>query len=393
MTPRLTILHVGKYYPPAPGGMEKVVQLLCESERAGGWLDSRVLVSNTAPSTVRESLHGVPVTRVAAFGAIGSVGLCPGFPWAVGRTRRDLTVIHEPNPVALVSDWLARQHGPLVVWFHSEVLRPQWKYRLLYRPFLRRVLARAARIVVSSPHLAKYAAELQPFADKCVVIPFGIDRARLELTPEIARRAPELRSAGGGPRLLFIGRLVPYKGVDVLLRAMADVDATAWVIGDGPLRQALESDAARLGVADRVRFLGQLPDAEVVAHLHACDVFVLPSVTHAETFGMVQLEAMTCGKPVVSTNVRSGVPWVNRHEETGIVVEPGDAEGLAAALRRLLNDAALRERMGAAGRARVLGDFTLEAMAASTAALYRDVVSAGRSAAWQGSAAPAERDR
>ena len=393
MSAPLAILHVGKYYPPAPGGMEKVVQLLCESERAGGRLDSSVLVSNTAARTVRESLHGVPVTRVAAFGAIGSVGLCPGFPWAVGRTPRDLTVIHEPNPVALVSDWLARQQGPLVVWFHSEVLRPRWKYRLLYRPFLRRVLARASRIVVSSPHLATYAAELQPFADKCVVIPFGIDRERLEVTPEIARRVAELQSAGGGRRLLFIGRLVPYKGVEVLLRAMADVDATAWLIGDGPLRQPLESEAARLGVADRVQFLGPLSDAEVVAHLHACDVFVLPSVTHAETFGMVQLEAMTCGKPVVSTNLRSGVPWVNRHEETGLVVEPGDADGLAAALKRLLNDAALRERMGVAGRARVIADFTLQAMATSTAALYREVVSASRSAAWQGSAAPAERDR
>ena len=153
------------------------------------------------------------------------------------------------------------------------------------------------------------------------------------LTPAIARAGRGVaRRIGTGPRVLFIGRLVPYKGVDVLLRAMARVDATAWVVGDGPLRQALEGEAAGLGLADRVRFLGSLPDAEVVAHLHACDVFVLPSVTHAETFGMVQLEAMTCGKPVVSTNLRSGVPWVNRHEETGLVVEPGDAEGLADAL-------------------------------------------------------------
>lgn len=393
MSAPLTILHVGKFYPPAPGGMEKVVQLLCESERALAHLDSRVLVANTAPRTVHESLHGVPVTRVAAFGAIGSVGICPGFPLAVGRTARDLTVIHEPNPVALVSDWLTRQRGPLVVWFHSEVLRPQWKYRLMYRPFLRRVLKRAARIVVSSPNLAEYAAELQPFRDKCIVIPFGIDRSRLDATPDIARRAAELRASVPGPRLLFIGRLVPYKGVDVLLRAMTRVDGTAWLVGDGPLRQSLEAEAARLNVTERVHFRGPLPDAEVVAHLHACDVFALPSVTHAETFGMVQLEAMTCGKPVVSTNVSSGVPWVNRHEETGIVVEPGDADGLADALNRLLRDATLRERMGTAGRARVVRDFTLEAMASSTAALYREVVSLAPAQLWRRSVAGAQGDR
>lgn len=385
MSAPIRVLHVGKFYPPAPGGMEKVVQLLCESERAHAGIESRVLVANSAPRTVRETVGGVPVTRVAALGAIGSVGVCPTFPLAVAREVRDLTVIHEPNPVALVADWLTRQRGPLVVWFHSEVLRPRWKYRLIYRPFLRRVLARAARVIVSSPDLAEHAAELQPFRGKCVVVPFGIDRARLEATPAVVARAEALRAAEPGPRLLFVGRLVPYKGVDVLLRAMTQVDATAWIIGDGPLRTSLEADAVRLGVGGRVRFLGPLPDADVVAHLHACDALVLPSVTHAETFGMVQLEAMTCGKPVVSTRVRSGVPWVNRDGETGLIVEPGDADALAGALNRLVHDAGLRMRMGQAGRARVEREFTLAAMAAGTFAVYRAVLSA--------SAAPAAGER
>lgn len=393
MSGSLRVLHVGKFYPPAPGGMEKVVQLLCESERHHEALDSRVLVANTTPRSVQEVVHGVPVSRVGALGSIGSVGVCPAFPIALARSDRDLTVVHEPNPVALVSDWLSRQRGPLVVWFHSEVLRPQWKYRLMYRPFLRRVLARAARIVVSSPNLADHAAELQAFRDKCVVIPFGIDRDRLARTPAVDRRAAELRDLAPGPRILFVGRLVPYKGVDVLLRAMTAVDATALIVGDGPLRARLETEATRLGVGHKVRFLGPVADDEVVAHLHACDVFALPSVTHAETFGVVQLEAMTCGKPVVSTNVRSGVPWVNRHGETGLVVEPGNAGGLAAALNQLLENPARREQMGAAGAARVLSEFTLETMAARTAGLYREVLSATGVPAWSQSAARAATDR
>jgi len=284
-----------------------------------------------------------------------------------------LTVLHEPNPLALLSDWLGAQHGPLVVWFHSEVIRPQWKYRLLYRPFLRRVLRRASRIVVSSPNLAEHAAELRDFRDKCVVIPFGIDTARLQRTPAVARIADGIAERFPGPRILFVGRLVPYKGVDVLLRAMRDVNATALIVGDGPLRQRLQEQASAAGISSRVNFLGQLDDEDVIAHLHACDLFVLPSVTRAETFGVVQLEAMACGKPVVSTNLPTGVPWVNRHEHSGLVVPPGDDGALASALNRLLNDPALRQRMGDAARQRVADEFTAGRMTALTSSLYRDV--------------------
>ena len=370
--PALRVLHVGKFYPPAPGGMEKMVQLLCEGERPG--VDSQVLVANTSARTVREAWRGVPVTRIASFGSIGSVGICPGFPFALAAAARDVTVLHEPNPVALVSDCVTFSHGPLVVWFHSEVVRPQWKYELLYRPFLRRVLSRASRIVVSSPRLAEYARELSDFRHKCVVIPFGLDTSHLAETPAIADRAAAIAREFPGPRVLFVGRLVPYKGVDVLIEAMASVQATCLIVGDGPLRGSLESHAASRGVSSRVRFLGGVSDADLAAHLHACDLFVLPSVTRQETFGVVQLEAMACGRPVVSTDLETGVPWVNQHETTGLVVRPGDAAALAAALTRLAGDPALRERFGAAGRARVASQFTVEAMTRATTALYEEVV-------------------
>ena len=368
----LRVLHVGKFYPPAPGGMEKMVQSLCEGERPG--VDSQVLVANTSAHTVREAWRGVPVTRVASFGSIGSVGICPGFPFALAGAPRDVTVLHEPNPVALVSDCVTLSRGPLVVWFHSEVVRPQWKYELMYRPFLRRVLSRASRIVVSSPRLAEHARELTDFRHKCVVIPFGLDTSHLAETPAIAARAAGIAREYPGPRALFVGRLVPYKGVDVLIDAMAGVQATCLIVGDGPLRASLESHAASRGVSSRVRFLGGVSDADLAAHLHACDLFVLPSVTRQETFGVVQLEAMACGRPVVSTDLETGVPWVNQHESTGLVVRPGDAAALAAALTRLSGDPALRERFGAAGRARVASHFTVEAMTRATTALYQGIV-------------------
>jgi rhamnosyl/mannosyltransferase len=369
----MRVLHVGKFYPPAPGGMERVVQLLCENERPE--VDSVVLAANTSPHTVREVWHGVPVTRVASVASIGSVGICPTFPAVLARTPRDITVIHEPNPVALVSDWITLGSGPLVVWFHSEVVRARWKYNTLYRPFLRRALTRAHRIVVSSPRLADHARELADFRSKCVVIPFGIDVERLEATPAVTARAAQIVAEHPGPRLLFIGRLVPYKGVDVLIDAIASVPgATALILGDGPLRGELAARAAASGVAGRVRFLGALPDAEVVAHLHACDVFVLPSVSRQETFGVAQLEAMACGRPVVSTDLETGVPWVNQHEVTGLVVPPGNSERLSDALGRLLSDEAFRHRLGAAARERVQREFTTERMAQRTVSLYRDVL-------------------
>jgi rhamnosyl/mannosyltransferase len=369
----VSVLHVGKFYPPAPGGMERIVELLCEATSPQG-IESRVLVANTSARTARELKHGVHVTRAGSLAQIGSVGVCPTFPLELARAARDVTVIHEPNPLALVSDWVAAQHGPLIVWFHSEVMRPRWKYRLLYRPFLRRVLERADRIVVSSPRLADFSAELRDFRGKCVVIPFGITTDRLRLTTAVHQRAEAVRRSFPGPLVLFVGRLVRYKGIDVLVRAMKSVNATALIVGAGPLDADLRREAERSGLKDRVKFLGALSDDDVVAHLQGCDVFALPSVSSAETFGVAQLEAMACGKPVVSTDLRTGVPWVNRHGETGLIVPPGDAEALALALSTLLADGGLRQRLGEAARRRVEADFTVDAMRTKAAALYGEVL-------------------
>ena len=387
------VLHVGKYYPPAPGGMERVVQLLCEGEQP--LISSQVLAANTSSQTVHETVHGVPVTRVASIASIGSVGVCPTFPFRLARAARDLTIIHEPNPLALASDCIARQRGPLVVWFHSEVLRPRWKYRLLYRPLLRRVLDRAARIVVSSPNLAASAQELVEHQSKCVVIPFGIEPRRFAPTPEVEARAASLRDRHGPrPIVLFVGRLVPYKGVNVLLDAVRELDVTTVIVGSGPLRRALQTQASG---DSRVIFAGDVDDETLVAWYRACDIFVLPSVTRAEAFGMVQLEAMAAARPVVSTRLESGVPWVNRDRETGFVVEPGDATAMRDAIALLVRDTRLRTAMGMAGAARVAAEFTVTRMADRTVALYQRVldeaaVAGGRLAAMTGptSAVPAK---
>jgi rhamnosyl/mannosyltransferase len=281
-------------------------------------------------------------------------------------------VIHEPNPIALVSYTLCRPAAPTIVWFHSEVVRPAWRFKLFYEPFLQFTLGRAARIVVSSPALAENARTLRPYRGKCVVIPFGFDPARFQ--PATSDPPAGTRPVSP-PTVLFVGRLVEYKGVDVLLRALAGMEKVrAVLVGDGPRRASLEELAADLGLAERVTFEGEVSD-ERMAELYArCDLFVLPSVTRAEAFGLVQLEAMAAGKAVVSTAVPTGVPWVNQHERTGLIVPPGDVPALRRAIDRLLADPELRSRMGREGRARVARDFTPARMIQQMLALYREVL-------------------
>jgi rhamnosyl/mannosyltransferase len=368
----ISVVHIAKFYPPVPGGMERVVESLCAATR--GRVTSQVIAFNAGRHTVREVIDGVAVTRVGVIATAGSVPVAPSLALELRRARADVMVVHEPNPWALTSLLLSRVRMPMLIWFHSEVVRPRLQYALFYDPVASPVYARARRIAVSSPALAEHAAALSPYRDRIAVIPFGIDPAAWQATPAIAARADAIRrEAGGRPLVLFAGRMVPYKGLEVLLDALAPLDVAAILAGDGPARASARAVAQRLGLTDRVRLAGEIPHEELVASYHACDLFVLPSITAAEAFGYVQLEAMACGKPVVSTRVRSGVPWVNRDGETGLTVEPADAGALRRAIQTLAANPELRARMGEAGRARVAEEFTIGRMADRTVAVYEEV--------------------
>jgi rhamnosyl/mannosyltransferase len=368
----LRVVHVGKFYPPARGGMEQVIQVLAEGERAS--VDTRVLVANSGHRTIHEQVNGIPVTRAATARQVGSVSVCPTLPWWMRRIDTDLMVVHEPNPAAIVAHAIARPAAPLVFWVHAEVVRPAWRYNTFYRPFLRRMLARADRIVVTSPPMIDVAAELQPFRDKCVAIPLAVDPDQHRVTPALEPRIAAWRQGDGAPLVAFVGRLVPYKGIDVMLHALSRVDGVrAVIVGDGPLKPSLETLSRQLGLDQRVTFAGNVGPDELTAVYNACDLLVLPSVTRAEAFGVVQLEAMSCGKPVICTDLPSGVPWVNQHGVTGLVVPPREPEPLADAIRTLAGDVDARRRMGAAARARVVDQFSIERMVRQTTSLYHEV--------------------
>jgi rhamnosyl/mannosyltransferase len=353
----LKVLHVGKFYPPVPGGIERVVQSLCTV--AKGRLESSVLAFNTASSTVHEVVDGVPVTRVGTWGSAGSVSIAPAFARHLQHAQADLMILHEPNPWALLSFALVRPRLPLAIWFHSDVVRPKLQYDLFYAPLARPAYRQAHRFLVSSPPLADQAAALQPYRDRVTVIPFGIDAEKWQPTPAIHRRAAEIRQQAGRPLVVFAGRHVPYKGIPVLIEAAAPLDVSIVILGDGPMRQEWTTLAGQQQGPARFVFPGEVDDDELRAYLVAARMLVLPSVTKAETFGFVQLEAMACGTPVISTSVPTGVPWVN---QTGLVVPPGESVPLRDAIARLAADPALARGLGTAGQRRASSEFSLQLM-------------------------------
>ena len=259
----LRILHLGKYYAPDRGGIETVVETLCRGERPAA--DTQALVLNKANRTIDETLNDVPVRRVASVATLGSVSLAPMLPLWLARADADVIVLHEPNPMALLAYAIARPRTPLIIWFHCEVVRPKLQYKLFYEPLLEFALRRAVRIVVASPPMVNLPA-LSRYQHKCAVIPFGLDRSRYRLSGVTASRVQAIRANVSPPVVLFVGRLVPYKGVDVLLKAVTGLDALTVIVGDGPCRMSLTASAIDSGLGDRVRFMGDVSDDDLLSY-------------------------------------------------------------------------------------------------------------------------------
>jgi glycosyltransferase involved in cell wall biosynthesis len=341
----MKVVHAAKFYPPALGGMETFVQYLCEGT-AGEW-DVCAVVANQSRLTVEERCGRVRVVRSGSLGTVASVPMCPSLPFHLWRETADCIVLHEPNPVAASALFLRTPARRLIVWHISDLVRPWWA-PYTYGVVQRALYRRADCVVVPSPVAAR--SPLVRLARRVEVIPLGIDLEHYR-APDPAR-VEHICALAPGPRILFVGRFVYYKGIDVLVDAMTRCPGTLMLVGGGPLEGELRTQVATLGLQERVRFIGRVSDEDLPAYYHASDVFVLPSVAVTEAYGLVQIEAMAAGVPVVSTNLPTGVPWVNQDGVTGLIVPPRDAGALAHALCRLLEDAELRRTLGANGRQR-----------------------------------------
>jgi len=177
------------------------------------------------------------------------------------------------------------------------------------------------------------------------------------------------------PTILFTGRLRYYKGIDTLITALGNLPGVHLnIVGEGPMREVWATQAAEMGLSERVHFLGEVDDAELPDVYRQADLFILPCNARAEAFGSVLLEAMASGLACITTEVGSGTSWVVQDGVTGLVVPPRDPQALAQAIRSLLDDPERRAAMGRAGRARVEAEFTLAQMIARVQAVYEEVL-------------------
>lgn len=383
----IRVLHLGKFFPPHPGGIERFVADLAAAQAAQG-MAVRVL-AHAEPGTWRSRCFRageVEIDLAACHGQFVYAPLSPAFPRLLARAIRefapDVVHIHMPNTSAF---WAllsrAARHLPWVVHWHADIpldtrrraLRMAYR---LYRPWEQALLRRARVVIATSQAYADSSAALAPWRDKVHAIALGL--------PDwpASGSANSTHWPAPGLRLLGVGRQSYYKGFDVLLRALAQApEASLVLVGAGECAGSLHALAAELGLGSRVRFAGNIDDAALAAAYAQADAFCLPSTDRAESFGIVLLEAMRAGLPVIASDIPgSGVGFVvGKKESTGLLVPPNDPAALVAAIRRLAADTDLRGRLGAAGRQRFLREFTLDRVTPQVTDVYRQTLARGTS--------------
>lgn len=360
----MKILHIYKDYSPVLGGIENHIRTLAELQAGVGHKVS-VLVTNPGKQARDEIISGVNLTRLPRIATVASTPLSLSFPGAIRHREPDITHLHFPYPVGEISQWLAGRGRATVITYHSDVVR-QRTILQFYAPLLRRILGSADQILPTSQPYLESSPFLRPLAHKCTVVPLSVD-----LTP--FKNAAPLFPPEGLPTLLFLGRHRYYKGIDDLIRVMPELNARLFVGGDGPMRSLWENLSQDLGLTERVRFLGNIPEADLPGLYASADIFVLPANARAEAFGKVLLEAMAAELPCVTTELGTGTSFLVQNGVTGFVVPPGDPDSLCTAIQKLIHATDLRKKLGQAGRARVK-EFSPEKLLERIEAVYNKVI-------------------
>lgn len=357
----MRILQVNKLYTPWIGGIETVIQDLAEGLRQFSDVDCEVLVCRDRGRSTKSVVNGVPVTRVGSLGMLLSTPVAPGFPSRLREMAAsfDIVHVHVPFPLAMLCDWRAiRKLGVrLVIHYHSDIVRPMQRVLLRGLSALeRRFMESADRIIPDSEGLLQNSVTLAPYREKCRAIPPSIDLSKIRpRSPSgVATARSRYGLASSDRVVLFAGRLVYYKGVQYLIEAVGGCDVQLLIAGDGPLRPSLEKQIRELNLVGKVRILGRVTDAELSDLYSVADMFVLPSAESSEAFGIVQLEAMAHGLPVINTNLPTGVPFVSLDGVTGLTVPPANVAALREAIRSILLDDKLRNKFAENARQRVL---------------------------------------
>lgn len=370
----MKILQVGKYYHPFYGGIEKVTQNLSEGLQRRG-VEVTVLCFAHSNLPCNDTVNGIRVIRVKPWLQLFSQPLTLRLSPELVRAAADCDLIHvhSLNAVAELAALKLGNEKPIISSYHHDA----FKFRLalpFYRPVLRRFLNACSSIVVSSQNFLDNSNQLTSFREKCRIIPCGSPYRAWEHDPSFITELQRIRHKHG-PYVLFVGRLVGYKGLPYLLKACRNIHCRLIIVGTGPEKSALKRQIERLGIESKVEMVGEIKDDRTfAAYYHGCEAFILPSISQSETFGMALLDAMAAKKPLITTHLHTGVDWVNQDKVTGLVVDPENDSALAAAINILMDDPLLRRQMGEAAYHRFSELFTVDRMVDQYRAIYSQVL-------------------
>ncbi|RBP51001.1 glycosyltransferase [Arenicella xantha] len=342
------ILHICKVFLPEKGGVQRIVEHITSLDKSH---QHTVLTTADDGAISREDRNGVSIIRCRSYAHLASMPIAPSIISAIKQQKRqhELIAVHYPFPLVELAYAFILFSPPIVVHWHSRVIA-QRRLKWVVAPFTFLLLARAKAIVVTSDRMITRSRFLRFFQNKVSIIPYGIPTADESNSPATIDEYDKY--------LLLIGRHVSYKGINIAINSMQNVQGNLVIVGDGPLfekhkKLALESDAS-----GRIHFERHAEDSRVNALLKQSTGLVVPSVMENEAFAVVQLEAMRLAKPIINTNLPSSVPWVARHNKEALTVEPSDVDALANAMNQLLCDSTLAHRLGDAGHHRFIDCFT-----------------------------------
>lgn len=367
----MKVLHVGKYFPPEAGGMES--HLFNLAPCLGNKVDLEVIVFTRGHKFTMESYENFCLHRLPAQAMVAGQPINLRLLEYMRDIHADIVHIHHPNPYALWAFIHSGHPGKLVVTYHSDIVRQKILGHII-RPLLNRAWQRTRAFSVSSLPFVNSSPVLSRYRDIVHIVPHGIS-PNVYLQP-ISEKARYLRASVQGLIFLCIGRLVTYKGFIYAIRAMdalrrKNIAAHLFIVGEGCLFDSLHNEITKLGLQDCITMTGRVDDT--LPYYQASDVFVLPSCENNETLGIVQVEAMMCGKPVINTSLPTGVPHISLHGITGLTVPAKDWLALADAMNQLLQNESMRKNMGEAARMRALTEFTAERSANLTFNLYKKI--------------------
>ena len=365
----MKILQLGKFYP-IRGGVEKVMyDLMMGLSELGVSCDMLCALSDGGSRIVRLN-ENARLIGCPTWVKLAATMISPDMILTLRRVCREYDVIHvhHPDPMACLALLLSGYKGKVVLHWHADIEKQKVLLRF-YMPLQKWLLKRADVIVGTTPAYLVASPYLKSVQDKVCCLPIGVE----PVLPPVEETA-KIRSSYPGKKIIFsLGRLVAYKGFSYLVEAAQYLgnDYVVLIGGAGPLEAELKSQIQALGLEDKVKLLGRISDEEVVAHYGACTLFCMSSVFKTEAFGIVQIEAMSCGKPIVATRIPgSGVAWVNEHKVSGLNVEPMNAQQLAEAIVAIAEDENVYKTYceGAAQRYREL--FTKQSMIANVQEIY-----------------------